>query len=113
TFRSLLSLPWFFGGLLLYGLVGWSELAEQLPDHSIPSRVDAILRSAFFLTTAPSGDTALARAFIRSLQLFGASSLLLVAALLLQPVVARLTHHPDTRARARFLDRWGRTGMAA
>jgi phosphatidylglycerol lysyltransferase len=113
TLRSLLSLPWFFGGLLLYGLVGWSELAEQLPNRNITSRIDAILRSAFFLTTAPSGDTALARAFIRSFQLFGAASLLLVATLLLQPVVIRLAHHTDTRARARFLDRWGRTGMAA
>jgi phosphatidylglycerol lysyltransferase len=113
TFRALIAVPWFFGGLLLYGLVGWSELAEQLPDHGIASRVDAVLRSAFFLTTAPSGDTALARAFVRSLQVLGAASMLIVVAVLLQPVVARLIHHPDIHARARFLDRWGRTGMAA
>jgi phosphatidylglycerol lysyltransferase len=113
TLRAALAVPWFFGGLLMYGLVGWSELAEQLPHRTIASRIDVILRSAFFLTTVPGGDTALARAFIRSLQLFGAASLLLVAALLLQPVVARLTHHTDTRARARFLDKWGLTGMAA
>ena len=111
--RAALAVPWFFGGLLLYGLVGWSELAEQLPHRSVASRIDTIVRSAFFLTTAPDGDTALARAFVRSLQLFGAASLLLVATLLLQPVVARLVHHSDTRARARFLNRWGRTGMAA
>jgi phosphatidylglycerol lysyltransferase len=113
TVRSLLAVPWFLGGLLLYGLVGWSELAEQLPQRSIVTRIDAIMRSAFFLTTAPSGDTALARAFVRSLQLFGAASLVVVATLMLQPVVTRLVHHPDMKARARFLDRWGRTGMAA
>jgi phosphatidylglycerol lysyltransferase len=113
TFRSLVAVPWFFGGLLLYGLVGWSELAEQLPDRTIARRIDVVLRSAFFLTTAPSGDTALARAFIRSLQALGAASMLVVLTLLLQPVVARLIHHSDLRARARFLDRWGRTGMAA
>ena len=113
TVRSVLVIPWFFGGLLLYGLVGWSELAEQLPNRSFGARISTILRSAFFLTTAPGGDTALARAFIRSLQLFGAASLLVLAALLLQPVVARLTHHADTGARVRFLDKWGRTGMAA
>jgi phosphatidylglycerol lysyltransferase len=113
TLRSVLALPWFFGGLLLYGLVGWSELAEQLPNRSIALRIDTIVRSAFFLTSAPEGDTALAQAFVKSLQLFGAASLLLVTALLLQPVVARLTHHADTRTRARFLDKWGRTGTAA
>jgi phosphatidylglycerol lysyltransferase len=89
TIRSVLALPWFFGGLLLYGLVGWSELAEQLPHRSIASRVNTIVRSAFFLTRVAGADTALARAFLRSLQLFGAASLLLVATLLLQPVVAR------------------------
>lgn len=110
--RSVLAVPWFFGGLLLYGLVGWSELAEQLPHRSIASRVDAIVRSAFFLRHVPA-DTALARAFLHSLQLFGAASLLLVATLLLQPVVARLAHHTHIRERARFLDKWGRTGTAA
>ncbi len=113
TARALLAVPWFLGGLLLYGLVGWSELAEQLPNRDVTSRIDTIVRSAFFLTTAPDGDTALARAFVRSLQAFGAVSLLMVATLMLQPVVARLVHHSDTRARARFLNRWGRTGMAA
>jgi phosphatidylglycerol lysyltransferase len=113
TLRSVLAIPWFLGGLLLYGLVGWSELAEQLPSKSITLRIDTIVRSAFFLTSVPDGDTALARAFVRSLQLLGAASLLVLAALLLQPVVARLAHHSDTRSRARFLDRWGRTGMAA
>jgi phosphatidylglycerol lysyltransferase len=113
TLRSVLALPWFFGGLLLYGLVGWSELAEQLPHRSILSRVDTIVRSAFFLTHVPEGDTALARAFLHSLQFFGAASLLLVATLLLQPVVSRLTHHADIRERARFLNEWGRTGTAA
>src|SRR5450432_2626278 len=99
TARAALAVPWFFGGLLLYGLVGWSELAEQLPNNDVPSRIDTIVRSAFFLTTAPDGDTALARAFVRSLQAFGAASLLIVATLLLQPVVARLVHHSDTRTR--------------
>jgi lysylphosphatidylglycerol synthetase-like protein (DUF2156 family) len=58
-------------------------------------------------------DSALARAFFHSLQLIGAVSLLVLATLLLQPVVARLAHHADIRQRARFLDKWGRTGMAA
>lgn len=113
TLRSMLAIPWFLGGLLLYGLVGWSELAEELPDRDIGARVGAIVRSAFFLGHVAEADTALARAFIRSLQLFGAASLLLIAALLLQPVVARLAHHADIGERARFLDKWGRTGMAA
>jgi phosphatidylglycerol lysyltransferase len=113
TLRAVLAVPWFFAGMLLYGLVGWSELAEQLPHRSIASRIDTIVRSAFFLTGTPGGDTALARAFVRSLQLLGAASLIVIAALLLQPVVARLVHHADVRTRARFLNQWGRTGMAA
>jgi phosphatidylglycerol lysyltransferase len=113
TLRSLFALPWFFAGLLLYGLVGWSELAEQLPHHSIPDRIDVILRGAFFLTTIPAGDTALARAFVRSFQVLGAASLIVMVTLLLQPVVTRLQHHTDVRARGRFFDRWGRNGTAA
>ena len=110
--RSVLVVPWFFAGLLLYGLVGWSQLADELPERNISQRISSIVRSAFTLRHVET-DTALARAFIRSLQLFGAVSLLLVATLLLQPVVARLAHHADIRGRARFLDKWGRTGMAA
>ena len=49
---------------------------SNFPTATSRTRIDTIVRSAFFLTTAPDGDTALARAFVRSLQLFGAASLL-------------------------------------
>jgi phosphatidylglycerol lysyltransferase len=113
TLRAVLAIPWFLGGLLLYGLVGWSQLAEQLPDRDLAHRVESIFRSAFFMHYVRGSETALSHAFVRSLQLLGAASLLLVATLLLQPVVARLAHHADIRERARFLDKWGRTGTAA
>lgn len=113
TLRAVLAIPWFLGGLILYGLVGWSQLAEELPQRNVVERVGSIFHSAFTMTHVPGADTALARAFVRSFQLFGAASLLLVVTLLLQPVVARLAHHANIGERARFLDKWGRTGMAA
>lgn len=113
TLRAVLAIPWFLGGLLLYGLVGWSQLAEELPKRKVVERVGTIFHSAFTMTHVPGADTALARAFVRSFQLFGAASLFLVVTLLLQPVVARLAHHANLGERARFLDKWGRTGTAA
>ena len=110
--RGLLVVPLLAAAIVGFGLLGWWQLRTAFPPTDLTGRIQSIVRATLFLDPGVTPTTEVARAFLRSFQVLGASLAVVTVAAALEPLVERDNHAADARARSRFLARWGRTGMA-
>lgn len=107
-----LALPLLGIAVVAYGVAGWIEHGDGLPDLSVAGRSEVILRGLAFLPPGVRASTPTARAFLDALPVAGALMLMVLASVLLLPARTAVTPVGDRRQLAAFLGTHGRTSSA-